>query len=108
MSFSTIQSVVNQIQTQAAQLNAPAQLTPDNSAADRTSFSTVLSSSIQQLNQLQVDAQQQTQRFMLGDPNVELNDVMIGGQKAAMALTFGVQVRNKMVSAYQEIMNMAV
>jgi flagellar hook-basal body complex protein FliE len=34
--------------------------------------------------------------------------VMISGQKAAMALTFGIQMRNKMVSAYQEIMNMAV
>lgn len=108
MSFSAMQSVVSQIQSQAAQLAEPSRRAPDAAASGVPTFGDALASSLQQLNHLQVDAKQQSQRFMLGDAGVELNDVMISGQKAVMALTFGIQMRNKMVSAYQEIMNMAV
>ena len=107
MSFSAMQSVVSQIQSQAAQLGEPSRRAPE-AAAGLPAFGDALASSLQQLNHLQVEAKQQSQRFMLGDASIELNDVMISGQKAAMALTFGIQMRNKMVSAYQEIMNMAV
>jgi len=57
---------------------------------------------------LQQTAQTNTQRFQLGDPNISLNQVMVDKQKAALAFEMGVQVRNKLVSAYKEIMNMQV
>ncbi|MFN6886260.1 flagellar hook-basal body complex protein FliE, partial [Proteus mirabilis] len=46
--------------------------------------------------------------FTLGTPGVELNDVMVDMQKSSISLQMGVQVRNKLVAAYQEIMSMQV
>ena len=46
--------------------------------------------------------------FQAGDPNVALNDVMVDMQKADVAFQMGVQVRNRLVGAYKEIMNMQV
>ncbi len=45
---------------------------------------------------------------MSGAPDIGLNDVMVSLQKSTLALNLGIQVRNKMVSAYQEIMGMSV
>jgi len=49
-----------------------------------------------------------SQRFALGDDSVNLSDVMISMQKAGISFQSTVQVRNKLVSAYQDIMNMQV
>jgi flagellar hook-basal body complex protein FliE len=48
------------------------------------------------------------QRFALGDTKVNLSDVMIASQKASVAIQTSVQVRNKVVAAYQSIMNMQI
>ncbi len=44
--------------------------------------------------------------FELGKPGVALNDVMVDLQKANVAFQTGLQVRNRLVSAYQEMMNL--
>jgi flagellar hook-basal body complex protein FliE len=44
----------------------------------------------------------------MGDDSVSLSDVMIAGQKANIAFQATIQVRNKLVSAYQDMMNMQV
>ena len=46
--------------------------------------------------------------FGIGDDKVSLSDVMISMQKASIGFQATVQVRNKLVSAYHEIMNMQV
>ena len=46
--------------------------------------------------------------FEMGDPNVTLPEVMIAKSKAGLAFEGMVQVRNKMIDAYQEIMRMQV
>ena len=46
--------------------------------------------------------------FSAGDPNVNLQDVMVNLQKANLSFQQMVQVRNKLVTAYQDIMNMSV
>ncbi|MGP2704625.1 flagellar hook-basal body complex protein FliE, partial [Serratia marcescens] len=48
------------------------------------------------------------QDFELGVPGISLNDVMVDLQKSSVSLQLGVQVRNKLVAAYQDIMNMPV
>ena len=53
-------------------------------------------------------ARTQAERFTLGEPGVALNDVMADLQKASVSLQMGLQVRNKLVSAYQEVMGMQV
>jgi flagellar hook-basal body complex protein FliE len=55
-----------------------------------------------------LQSQQLAQRFEMGDSTVSLSDAMISLQKSSIALQQTVQVRNKLVSAYQEIMAMGV
>ncbi len=47
-------------------------------------------------------------RFTMGDDSVSLSDMMVASQKSSIAFQATVQVRNKLVSAYHEIMNMQV
>ena len=60
------------------------------------------------LNEQRLKADDAAQKFALGDDSVNLSDVMIERQKASLSLQATVQVRNKLVSAYHEIMNMQV
>ena len=48
------------------------------------------------------------QAFQAGDPSVELNDLMVDMQKASVAFQMGTQVRNRLVTAYKDVMNMQV
>lgn len=77
-------------------------------AADGTDFSQALKSAIDQVNQVQQQAQQMTQDFASGSSNVNLQDVMVNLQKANISFQQMVQVRNKLVTAYHDIMNMQV
>lgn len=74
----------------------------------KTSFSDALKSSLDQVNQSQQVAEKMGKRFASGDDSVSLSDVMIAGQKASISFQATVQVRNKLVNAYQDIMNMSV
>ena len=69
-------------------------------------FSLALKSAIDQVNAAQQSAQQMTQDFASGQSNVNLQDVMINLQKANLSFQQMVQVRNKLVTAYQDVMNM--
>lgn len=71
-------------------------------------FAQALKASMDQVNAAQGDAAALGKRFALGDDSVNLSDVMVAGQKASISFQATVQVRNKLVSAYQEIMNMQV
>lgn len=77
---------------------------PDNSQT----FSGILANSINNVNNMQQQARTLSQDYISGKPGVGLNDVMVSMQKSSIALNFGIQMRNKMVSAYQEIMSMPV
>jgi len=76
--------------------------------APKADFAAVLKSSIEQVNATQAQAQSMTQAFELGTPGVQLHDVMISLSKANVSFQQMVQVRNRLVSAYQDIMNMQV
>ncbi len=71
-------------------------------------FAQIFKSHLEQTNQLQQNAQQLGQKYTLGDSSVNLSDVMIGYQKSSIALQTTVQIRNRLVSAYHDIMNMQV
>lgn len=73
-----------------------------------TDFAVALKSAIDQVNEAQQSAQQMTQDFASGNSNVNLQDVMINLQKANLSFQQMVQVRNKLVTAYHDIMNMSV
>lgn len=71
-------------------------------------FSQALKTAIDQVNQAQQQAQQIAEDFSVGRNNVNLQDVMIDLQKANLSFQQMVQVRNKLVTAYNDVMNMQV
>jgi flagellar hook-basal body complex protein FliE len=71
-------------------------------------FAKVLKNSIDSVNVRQVEATNLQRDFELGVPNTNLTDVMISMQKANLSFQQMVQVRNRLVSAYHDIMNMQV
>lgn len=77
-------------------------------AAGAAGFADALKLSIDKVNGQQRQAEKLSERFALGDDSVHLSDVMIERQKASIALQATVQVRNKLVAAYHEMMNMQV
>jgi flagellar hook-basal body complex protein FliE len=77
-------------------------------AAPKSGFSDALKLSLDRVNGAQGTAEVLGKRFASGDNSVNLSDVMISMQKASIAFQATVQVRNKLVSAYQEMMNMQV
>ncbi|MEW9900020.1 flagellar hook-basal body complex protein FliE [Chitinivorax sp. PXF-14] len=77
-------------------------------AAQQPDFAALLRSSLDQVNQAQMQSRELQQQFELGNPDTNLQDVMVSLQKASLSFETMVQVRNKLVSAYQEIMNIQV
>lgn len=71
-------------------------------------FASVLKSSLDGVNQVQNQAKSMQEAFVLGDDKVSLSDTMIAMQKANISFQTAVQVRNKVVAAYNDIMNMQV
>ena len=76
--------------------------------ADGPDFSQVLKSTIDQVNAAQQQARKMAEDFSSGQSDVNLQDVMINLQKANLSFQQMVQVRNKLVSAYHDIMNIQV
>jgi flagellar hook-basal body complex protein FliE len=77
--------------------------------ADATvSFASVLRSGLDQVNAAQQSARKAATDFEMGKPGTDLPQVMLEMQKASVSFRAAVEVRNKLVSAYQEIMNMPV
>jgi flagellar hook-basal body complex protein FliE len=76
--------------------------------AAKVDFADALKASLDQVNNAQTKAGELGKAFTSGDNNVNLSDVMISMQKANISFQATLQVRNKLVSAYHEIMNMQV
>ena len=108
-SNASIESVLAQMRQmrQMAKAGDPGQLAaPAVTEASNTGFSGALKQSLARISEAQNNAYGQAQDFELGKPGVALNDVMVDLQKASIGFQMGVQVRNKVVAAYQEVMNM--
>jgi len=85
--------------------NKPATPIAGQESVPGVDFSDVLGSALKDVNSLQQASQSLQNKFELGDETVNLHDVMISLQKASLSFQTMVQVRNKLVSAYQEVMN---
>lgn len=71
-------------------------------------FTALLRGALDQVNGSQEKSQALAREFQLGNPKVSLEDTMIALQKSSLSFQFLVQVRNKVVTAYHDIMNMPV
>lgn len=81
---------------------------PANQTAGGVDFAEVLQGALKDVSAAQQEARGMAQDFSAGDPNVNLQDVMVNLQKANLSFQQMVQVRNRLVTAYQDIMNMPV
>ncbi len=71
-------------------------------------FKDLLSNAINNVNGLAKTSSDLQTRFDRGDDNVSLSDVMIARNKSSVAFEATIQVRNKLVESYKELMNMPV
>jgi flagellar hook-basal body complex protein FliE len=82
------------------------QLQPLTSAGGQAGeFQKVLTGTINELESLNHNAADSVQKFLSGE-NEELHTTILATQKAGLAFDLGLQVRNKVVDAYQEVMKM--
>ncbi|KAB0500423.1 flagellar hook-basal body complex protein FliE [Pseudomonas vancouverensis] len=73
-----------------------------------SSFSDLLGQAVNKVNDTQQASTQLANAFEIGKSGVDLTDVMISSQKASVSFQALTQVRNKLVQAYQDIMQMPV
>ena len=71
-------------------------------------FQQLLSNAFNQVNSVQKESSQLAESFQLGDPNVTLSQVVVASEKAGVAFEAMTEVRNKLVNAYEDIMNMPI
>jgi flagellar hook-basal body complex protein FliE len=76
-------------------------------AADGSSFKNVLLDSIQEANNLQQDANRAVESLTTGGP-ISPGEVLTAVQKADLAFRMMMQIRNKLVQAYQDVQNIRV
>ena len=118
MSNMQIDSVLAQIRSlqSQAKVGVPAVALSKDLAAttqgvggtSQTSFASVLKAGLDKVSESQNHATQLATAFEKGVPGVELSQVMLESQKASVSFRAAVEVRNRLVSAYQEIMNMPI
>lgn len=119
MSSMQIDSVLAQIRAMQAQIRgvggqphevaqAAKSVAGTNSAVGAPSFANVLKQGLDQVSQTQQKASELAAQFERGVPGVELPQVMLEMQKSSVSFRAAVEVRNRFVSAYQEIMNMPI
>lgn len=103
-----VDSVLSQmraLQARSSDLSAPKTVQAE---APSSSFADTLGSAINSVNSTQKSAESLSSAFVKGSRDVELADVMLALNKADVSFKTLAEVRNRMVSAYQDIMNMPV
>ncbi|QUG76254.1 flagellar hook-basal body complex protein FliE [Erwinia sp. E602] len=103
MAIQGIESVVQALQSTALQAGGKSA-----EAGNQADFGAELKAALNRISETQTASRQQAQDFELGKAGISLNDVMVDMQKSSVSMQMGIQVRNKLVSAYTEIMNMTV
>ena len=111
-----ISQVLAQMRTVQAQLHRPVrELAPGAIAPGQLQrpqggegFGELFSRAIESVNSTQQQADRLREAYELGSPGVSLTQVMVAAEKSTVSFEAMVQVRNKLVDAYKEIMNMPV
>lgn len=101
----TPESLLVQMRAMAAQAQGATLNATETTQSD---FSSLLKQSIDKVNETQMEAKKLQDAFQMGDPNVQMSEVMVAMQKSSVSFQAMIQVRNKLVQAYQDVMNMPV
>ncbi|MCY1416727.1 Flagellar hook-basal body complex protein FliE [compost metagenome] len=104
--FNRLLLEMRSMQMEAMAKGKPQEVAP--AAEGMPSFSELLGQAVNKVNATQQTASEMANAFEVGQSNVDLTDVMIASQKASVSFQAMTQVRNKLVQAYQDIMQMPV
>lgn len=83
------------------------QMQPEIKTEQGPNFGELMQQAIEQVNETQMQATSLSKAFELGE-NVDLSQVMIAVNKSRVSFEALTQVRNKLLTAYQDVMNMSV
>ncbi|MEM8817003.1 MAG: flagellar hook-basal body complex protein FliE [Pseudomonadota bacterium] len=97
-----------QLLSQIRSLNRTLNSTQPESAAAPASFGNLLKDTLDSVNETQRVSRDMKQAFTAGTSDASLAEVMIASEKASISFRAVTEVRNKLVQAYQDIMNMPV
>ena len=103
-----IEQMLSVLRSTAAQATGKPADSTVAGAAGGVDFAQVLKSSIDKVNQTQKQADTMAEKLAAGDTTQNLHEVMIALQTASVSFQEMVQVRNKLVTAYQDVMNIQV
>lgn len=116
-----INSVLSDIRSLRSQMNQNQRVEQDQSVRGRidgprqvdqtqetTNFGDMLSNAVNNVNEVQQNAGDLQTAYNMGDPNVDITQVMIASQKSSVSFEALTQVRNRVVRAYEDIMNMPI
>ena len=97
-----------QLLGQIRSLGRELQTSGSTEAAPTTGFGEMFKSSLDAVNDAQKLSSELRAGFVTGTGDATLAEVMIAGQKASLGFRAVTEVRNKLITAYQDIMNMPV
>ncbi|MGO2136353.1 flagellar hook-basal body complex protein FliE [Marinobacter sp.] len=116
-----INSVLSDIRSLRSQMNQNQRIDQDQSVRGRidgprqvdqpreaSNFGDMLSNAVNNVNDVQQNASDLRTAYDMGDPNVDITRVMIAAQKSSVSFEALTQVRNRVVRAYEDIMNMPI
>ncbi len=104
MSDINVNQVLAQMRTMSIEASSKS-IKPEQ-ATGESDFAAMLKDSIDSVNETQKASGALSKSFELGEPDVSLAEVMIASQKASVSFQAMLQVRNKLVNAYKDVMNM--
>ena len=100
-----INKVLSQMRALSSEIHGQPQIQP---GSPQVNFGDVLRQSIEAVNDQQTAANTLTSKFESGDTDVSVAEVMISMQKASLSFQAMNEVRNRLVEAYQQVMNMPI
>ncbi|MFE8069503.1 flagellar hook-basal body complex protein FliE [Marinobacteraceae bacterium S3BR75-40.1] len=90
------------------QVKRPQEINRTEKTQETPGFGDMLNQAVNTVNDLQQSSGDLQTRYTQGDPNVDLARVMVAKQKASVAFEGLTQVRNKVIQAYEDIVNMPI
>jgi len=102
------QAKAQEMQANTLQLDGGPLSVNETKATQNTDFAEVLSNSINNVNDNLMKSGEMAKAFEKGDSNITMAELMINMEKASVSFQAMTSVRNKLLTAYQEIMNMSI
>lgn len=106
-SQANIQSMLQTLRAHQAQAGGDLDAKPSTGATGQVDFGKSIESVIKQVNELQVKSDRMMESYERGE-DIPLTDVVLSMQKASLGFEATLQVRNKVMKAYEDILNMPV